>query len=81
MCEDIWAPEAAQLARAAGAQLLLVINASPYEIHKQREREEVARARVRDVGLPLGVRESASAARTSSSSTATRSSWMRRASS
>jgi NAD+ synthase (glutamine-hydrolysing) len=53
VCEDIWAPQAAQLSRAAGAQLLLVINASPYEIHKQREREEVARARARDVGLPL----------------------------
>jgi NAD+ synthase (glutamine-hydrolysing) len=53
VCEDIWVPEPAQLARAAGAQLLAVINASPYEIHKQREREEVARARVRDVGLPL----------------------------
>jgi len=53
VCEDIWAPQAAQLSRAAGAQLLLVINASPYEIHKQREREETARARVRDVGLPL----------------------------
>ncbi|MGB9332800.1 MAG: NAD+ synthase [Steroidobacteraceae bacterium] len=53
VCEDIWAPQAAQMSRAAGAQLLLVINASPYEIHKQREREEVARARVRDVGLPL----------------------------
>jgi NAD+ synthase (glutamine-hydrolysing) len=53
VCEDIWQPQAAQLARAAGAQLLLVINASPYEIHKQREREAVARARVRDVRLPL----------------------------
>ena len=53
ICEDIWMPEAAQLARSAGAQLLLVINASPYEIHKQREREAVARARVLDVGLPL----------------------------
>jgi len=53
VCEDIWAPESAQLARGAGAQLLAVINASPYEIHKQREREEVARARARDVGLPL----------------------------
>jgi len=41
------------LARADGAQLLAVINASPYEIHKQREREQVARARSRDVGLPL----------------------------
>jgi len=53
VCEDIWEPHSAQLARAEGAQLLLVINASPYEIHKQREREETARARVREVGLPL----------------------------
>jgi NAD+ synthase (glutamine-hydrolysing) len=53
VCEDIWVPEPAQLARAAGAQLLAVINASPYEIHKQREREEVATARARDVSLPL----------------------------
>ncbi|HVH84973.1 MAG TPA: NAD+ synthase [Steroidobacteraceae bacterium] len=53
VCEDIWEREAAQLARAAGAQLLAVINASPYEIHKQREREDIARARVTDVGVPL----------------------------
>ncbi|MGO9803182.1 MAG: NAD+ synthase [Steroidobacteraceae bacterium] len=53
VCEDIWEPEAAQLARGAGAELLAVINASPYEIHKQREREDIARARVREVGLPL----------------------------
>jgi len=53
VCEDIWTAQAAQMSRAAGAQLLLVINASPYEIHKQREREQVARERVRDVGLPL----------------------------
>jgi NAD+ synthase (glutamine-hydrolysing) len=53
VCEDIWEPQAAQLAGAGGAQLLLVINASPYEIHKQREREDIARARCRDVGLPL----------------------------
>jgi len=53
VCEDIWAPQAVQLSGAGGAQILLVINASPYEIHKQREREQVARARARDVGLPL----------------------------
>jgi len=53
VCEDIWERQAAQLARAAGAELLAVINASPYEIHKQRERESIARARVREVGLPL----------------------------
>jgi NAD+ synthase (glutamine-hydrolysing) len=53
ICEDIWEPQSAQLAGADGAQLLVVINASPYEIHKQREREETARARIREVGLPL----------------------------
>jgi NAD+ synthase (glutamine-hydrolysing) len=53
VCEDIWEPEAVQLARSVGAQLLAVINASPYEIHKQREREAIARARVLEVGLPL----------------------------
>jgi NAD+ synthase (glutamine-hydrolysing) len=53
VCEDIWQAEAAQLARSAGAELLAVINASPYEIHKQREREDIARSRARDVGLPI----------------------------
>jgi NAD+ synthase (glutamine-hydrolysing) len=53
VCEDVWEPEPAQLARSDGADLLIVINASPYEIHKQREREDVARARVLDVGLPM----------------------------
>ncbi|HEY6927680.1 MAG TPA: NAD+ synthase [Steroidobacteraceae bacterium] len=53
VCEDIWEPESTQLARSDGAELLVVINASPYEIHKQREREDIARIRARDVGLPL----------------------------
>jgi len=53
VCEDIWEPHSVQLACAGGAQLLVVINASPYEIHKQREREEIARARIREAGLPL----------------------------
>ena len=53
VCEDIWEPEPAQLARADGAELLVVINASPFEIHKQREREHIVRARVQDVGIPL----------------------------
>ena len=53
VCEDIWEPGPAQLARSNGAELLVVLNASPYEIHKQRERERVVRARVLDVGLPV----------------------------
>ena len=39
VCEDVWDPEPAAQARAAGAQVLLVINASPYEVDKQRQRE------------------------------------------
>jgi NAD+ synthase (glutamine-hydrolysing) len=53
ICEDIWGPEAAQMARSAGAELLIISNASPYEIHKQREREEVVRAHVQEVNLPV----------------------------
>jgi NAD+ synthase (glutamine-hydrolysing) len=54
VCEDVWEPEPAGQARGAGAQVLLVINASPYEVNKQRQRElEVARPRVAETGIPL----------------------------
>ncbi len=54
VCEDIWETEPARLARDAGARVLLVINASPYEVGKQQQREElVARQRAREVGLPI----------------------------
>jgi NAD+ synthase (glutamine-hydrolysing) len=53
VCEDVWTPEPARAARAAGAEALVVINASPFQMNKQREREEVAAARVADTGLPL----------------------------
>src|SRR5438132_14317649 len=32
---------------------MMVMNASPYEMHKHREREDIAGQRARDVGLPL----------------------------
>lgn len=53
VCEDLWRTEPARAARAAGAQALFVINASPFELHKQRERESVARERVAETGIPL----------------------------
>ena len=54
VCEDVWDPEPARQSRAAGAQVLLVINASPYEVDKQTQREqEVGRARVAETGIPL----------------------------
>ena len=54
VCEDIWEPEPAGQARGAGAQVLLVINASPYEVNKQSQREnEIAKMRVSETGVPL----------------------------
>src|ERR1700683_1359759 len=39
VCEDVWQPEPAAASRGAGAEVLLVINASPYEVNKQIQRE------------------------------------------
>ncbi|HMD29967.1 MAG TPA: nitrilase-related carbon-nitrogen hydrolase, partial [Steroidobacteraceae bacterium] len=54
VCEDAWDPAPARQARTAGAQVLLVINASPYEVDKQTQREQlVVGERVREVGVPI----------------------------
>jgi NAD+ synthase (glutamine-hydrolysing) len=54
VCEDVWDAEPARRARAAGAEVLLVINASPYEVDKQTQREqEIVRARCAESGIPL----------------------------
>jgi len=43
ICEDIWFDRAPRAAAAAGAQVLLVPNASPFHIGKHAEREVIAR--------------------------------------
>ena len=53
ICEDAWHPGPASAAAAAGAQLLAVINASPFHEGKQAEREATLAARARETGLPL----------------------------
>ncbi len=53
ICEDAWYERPAQAARAAGAQLLAVINASPFHAGKGDERERAMRERVLATGLPL----------------------------
>ena len=45
ICEDTWFRYAPDAARAAGAQVLLVPNASPYHMRKQHQRIEVCRPR------------------------------------
>ena len=53
ICEDVWQPEPAAQAAAAGAELLVVINASPWDERKQTEREAVLQARARETGCAI----------------------------
>jgi NAD+ synthase (glutamine-hydrolysing) len=53
ICEDAWFEEPARLAKEAGAQMLAVINASPFHVGKGYEREEMMAQRVRATGLPM----------------------------
>jgi len=53
ICEDTWFPYAPQCAAAAGAQVLLVPNGSPFHLDKQNQRLEVMRANVSQAGLAL----------------------------
>jgi len=53
ICEDAWFEQPAQEAKAAGAQLLAVINASPFHVGKGNERERTMAQRVQATGLPL----------------------------
>jgi NAD+ synthase (glutamine-hydrolysing) len=52
ICEDVWFSRAAAMAKAEGAQALLVMNASPFHINKQNERLEVVRANVARHKIP-----------------------------
>lgn len=52
ICEDVWRSGPAVESRAAGAELLIVINGSPYEIGSQSSREKVLRQRVIETGIP-----------------------------
>ena len=53
ICGDIWEPGPAELAAAAGAQVLLVPNASPFHVSKRAERRHVVRQRVDAMNIPL----------------------------
>ncbi|HEY2562039.1 MAG TPA: NAD+ synthase, partial [Caldimonas sp.] len=53
ICEDAWFDEPGELARAAGAQVLCVLNASPFHLGKMAEREERMAVRARALAMPL----------------------------
>ncbi len=53
VCEDMWTGTAAAHLRRQGAQIQIVVNGSPYETNKHRQRLSLARDRVQETGLPL----------------------------
>ena len=53
ICRDGWHSNVASKLKAMGAAVLIQINASPYAQQRQQRRIDVARARVRETGLPL----------------------------
>jgi len=53
ICEDMWYPDVAECLEESGAELLVVINGSPFETDKLDERLQLAVARVSETGLPL----------------------------
>lgn len=53
VCEDIWFPEPMAQSRAAGARLMLNLNASPYHQGKQLARENAVAARAREGNMPV----------------------------
>ena len=53
VCEDMWVEDVAECLEESAAELLVVINGSPFEWDKYDERMQLAVARVVETGLPL----------------------------
>ncbi|MFZ9649017.1 MAG: NAD+ synthase [Fluviibacter sp.] len=53
ICEDIWFADPAKAAKAAGAEVLLVLNASPYHLDKAVDRQTILKQRVAETGLSI----------------------------
>ncbi len=53
ICQDIWAEGAASRAREARADILLVLNSSPYHMRKQDLRYQIVRQRISETAMPI----------------------------
>jgi NAD+ synthase len=53
VCEDMWVPDVCECLEESGAEILVVINGSPYEIDKADMRIQTSVARVTETGLPI----------------------------
>ena len=53
ICEDLWHQKPAKIAADSGAEIIFNINASPFHIDKQIEREELVYERSLDTNIPI----------------------------
>ncbi len=53
ICEDVWYAAPLAATAKAGADIIVVPNASPYDVNKLETRYDVVRARVAESGLPI----------------------------
>ncbi|HGN1705689.1 TPA: NAD+ synthase [Providencia rettgeri] len=53
ICEDIWYDEPVDAVKGAGAELLLTINASPYDIHKEHIRSDLLVEHCQRTHMPI----------------------------
>ena len=53
ICEDVWRPEPIARSRSAGAECVIAINGSPYELGTQPRREKTVRTRIAEVDIPV----------------------------
>jgi len=53
VCEDVWQPGILAENQAAGAELVLVLNASPFHAAKIHQREEIVVNQARELGLTI----------------------------
>ena len=53
LCEDIWHAEPALQAKAVGAELLLVLNASPYHLQKENTRLAILKKQTEAINMPI----------------------------
>lgn len=53
ICEDLWFHDVAGKLKAKGAELLISLNSSPFDLTKQARREKACMARIDEFGLPV----------------------------
>lgn len=53
LCEDMWTPDVSTNLKIQGAEILISLNASPFQVGKQQKRYDLASERGRETGLPL----------------------------